>query len=475
MRFRFPQPRRVTHALRELARRQPDEAEEYLEEHHEEWEQLAETVPEDAADILEAIDEEGAAELLTGLPPDDAGEVLDEMKPEAAADILEELDPATAADLIEEMEPDQAADVIGALEEDERTAVLAHLEPEKAREIERLLVYEADTAGGMMTTDVAALPIGMTAGEAVEALRRLHDELGSNLTYVYTVDPRGRLVGVVPFRELVFARPGQGLDELAIRDPVSVTPDTDREHVAELIHRYHLQAIPVVDHDGRLLGMVKFGEAMEAIQAEAGEDLAVMFGAGEEESVFTPVRESVRRRLPWNLFNLLAGFVTVFVVAQFEDTLARYALLAAYMPLVAGLSGNSGAQAIAVTIRSIAVGELPRGKELRAVRRELAIGLVRGVIIASVGAVLVAATVALLSRGGPADPGQIPVAPVQMAWIIWISMMIGFTVAAFAGSSIPLILRRLGLDPALASNIFLTMTTDAVGFGTFLLTATLLL
>jgi len=475
MKFRLPQPRRVTHALRELARRQPDEAEEYLEEHQDEWEQLAETVPEDAADILEAIDEEEAAELLVGLPPDDAGEVLDEMKPEAAADVLEELEPHLAADLIEEMEPDQAADVIGALEDDERRAILASLEPEKAAEIERLLVYPPDTAGGMMTTDLASLPIGMTAGEAVEALRRLHDELGSNLTYVYTIDPQGRLVGVVPFRELVFARPGQGLDELVVADPVAVTPDMDREHVAELIQRYHLQAIPVVDDDRRLLGIVKFGEAIEAIQAEASEDLAVMFGAGEEESVFTPVRESVRRRLPWNVVNLLAGFITVFVVAQFEDTLARYALLAAYMPLVAGLSGNSGAQAIAVTIRSIAVGELPRGRELRAVRRELAIGLTRGLIIATVGAVLVAATVAWLGRGGPVDPGQTPVSPLQMAAIIWISMMIGFLVAAFAGSSIPLLLRRLGLDPAMASNIFLTMTTDAVGFGSFLLTATLLL
>lgn len=473
MRFRFSPSRRVTQTLRDLARRRPDEAEIYLEEHQDEWELLAETVPEDAADILEALDEEGAAELLTGLPPDDAGEVLDEMKPEAAADVLEELDPATAAHLVEEMEPDQAADVIDALERDEREAVLAHLDPEVAAEIERLLAYEPDTAGGMMTTDVAALPVGMTAGEAIEALRRLHDELGSNLTYVYTVDERGRLVGVVPFRELVFARPGQGLDELVVRDPVAVTPDTDREQVVELIQRYHLQSIPVVDDERRLLGMVRFGEAIEAAQAEAGEDLAVMFGAGEEESVFTPVRESVRRRLPWNLFNLVAGFVTVFVVAQFEDTLARYALLAAYMPLVAGLAGNSGAQAIAVTIRSIAVGELPPGRELRAVRRELAVGLVRGAIIATVGALLVAATVALLAPSP--NPGQETVGPRELAEIIWLSMMVGFLVAALAGSSIPLLLRRLGLDPAVASNIFLTMTTDAVGFGSFLLTATLLL
>jgi magnesium transporter len=215
--------------------------------------------------------------------------------------------------------------------------------------------------------------------------------------------------------------------------------------------------------------MVKMAEALDAIQAEASEDMAVMFGAGEAESVFTPVSESVRRRLPWNIFNLVAGFVTVFVVAQYEDTLASYSLLAAFMPLVAGLSGNSGAQAIAVTIRSLAVGELPPGREWRAIRRELAIGLIRGLILATIGALLAAAAVVLL--GGSADG----LAPGDLAVIVWISTIIGLMTAALVGASIPLLLRRLGQDPALASNIFLTMITDAVGFGVFLFTATWLL
>ena len=195
----------------------------------------------------------------------------------------------------------------------------------------------------------------------------------------------------------MFARPGQGLEEVMITDLVSVTTDTDREVVSELIHRFHLVALPVVDDDGRLVGIVKFGEAIEAIQAEAGEDLAVMFGAGDAESVFTPVMQSVRMRLPWNIFNLVAGFITVFVISLFQDTLATYALLAAFMPLVAGLSGNSGAQAVAVTIRSIAVGDLPSGRERRAVRRELGIGVVRGVVVATLGAFFAAGTVVILT------------------------------------------------------------------------------
>ncbi len=472
MKIRIRRPGHLSAAIRDLARRRPEEAEEYLDAHQDAWEQIAGSDPHEAADILEALDEEGAADLLQDLEPVDAGDVLDQMRPEAAADVIEELEPVEAAGLISEMETDQAVDLIGALSRSERSAVLDALDPTTAAEVESLLVYPADTAGGMMTTDYAALPAGMTAGEAIEALRRLHDELGSNLRYVYVIDDNGRLVGVIPFRELVFARPSTGVDEVMETNIAMVRTDTDREEVAELIQRYTLIAIPVVDHGGTLVGMVKVSEAMEAIQAEAGEDIAIMFGAGDQESVFTPVRESVRRRLPWNMFNLAAGFITVFIVAQFEGTLARYALLAAFMPLVAGLSGNSGAQAIAVTIRSLAVDELPRGKEARAVRRELIIGLVRGAVIATAGAALVAVAVLLMGTDGA---GGLNPSPFEMAVIIWISMMIGSIAAALAGSSIPLILRRLNQDPAMASNIFLTMITDAVGFGSFLLTASLLL
>ncbi len=469
MRLRFPRPRAVTETLRDLARRRPDEAEAYLDAHHDEWEQLAEHTPENAADILEALQEEGAADLLKDLDLDDAGEVLDEMRPEAAADVLETIRPSAAAALIAMMDADQAADVIGALEPEERTAVLAALDPESAAEIHGLLVHAADTAGGMMTTDFAALPTGVSSGEAIEALRRLHDELGSNLSYVYVTDVAGHLRGVVSFRELVFARPGRALEDVMFSDPVSVTPATDREVVAELIQRYNLFAIPVVDDDTVLVGIVKFGEVIEAIQAEAGEDLAVMFGAGDTESVFSPVMQSVRMRLPWNIFNLIAGFITVFVISLFQDTLASFALLAAFMPLVAGLSGNSGAQAVAVTIRSIAVGDLPPGREQRAIRRELAIGFTRGVVVAILGAGLAAGAMVLLSSGA------VGVSPGQMAVIIFTSMVIGFLTAALAGSSIPLLLRRFGFDPAMASNIFLTMITDSVGFGVFLATATLLI
>ncbi len=459
VRFRLLRARAGDDDLRDLARRTPDAAEEYLEAHPDEWEALAEETPQNAADILEAIDEAPAADLLGDLEVEDAADVLDEMRPEAAADVIEQLPADAAAVLITAMETDQAADIVGSLDEEARAALIDALDPEASQDLADLLRYAPDTAGGLMTTEIASLPVGMTAGEAVERLRILHDELGANMTYVYVVDDAGLLLGVVSFRDLFFARPGQGLEEVMVHDPVAVTVNTDREIVSELIQRYHLIALPVTDHDGRLVGIVKVSEALEAVQAEATEDITAMVGAGAEETVYTPVMRSARRRLPWIVVNLLIGFAIATVIFQFEDTIRSDAKLAAYMPLVALLAGNSGNQSLAVIIRAMAIGDLPPGRARRAVRREFAVGIVNG------------AAIALLSGLG----GALLAGSGRIGLVIALAVAVNFLVAGLAGAGIPVVLRRLGQDPALASNIFLTMITDMVGFGGFLLTASLLL
>jgi len=459
MKFWVSGPRRVAESLRDFARRRPSEAAEYIDQNPAEWEALVEESPETAADVLEAIDEELAAELLIELDTEDAGDVLDEMTPESAADVLEALNPATAADLIEEMTADQAADLIGALEDDEREAVLASLEPGPAAEIAVLLAYEKDSAGGIMTTEYAALPVGLTSGEAMDALRRLHNELGSNLMYVYVTDYSQQLAGVVSFRDLVFARPGTGLEDVMVPAPYSVTTDTDREEVAELIERHNLLALPVTNEAGHLVGMVKVGEALRAVQEEATEDITQMVGVGAEESVYTPIMRSVRRRLPWLLVNLAMGILIAFAIGPFEEIIEENGVLAILMPMVALLGGNSGAQSLAVIIRAMALGDLPAGRAMRAVRREFYVGL------ANAGSLAVMAGLAAWLVSGSARIGVI------MGFAVGLNLI----VAGFAGAGIPVLLRRLGLDPALASNIFLTLVTDLVGFGGFLLTARLLL
>jgi magnesium transporter len=450
---------RFSHRLRELARNRPEEAEEYLDSHHEEWEEIAETDPGTAADILEALHEEDAADLLRDLDLDDGADVLDEMTAPAAADVVEELSTERAAELIAEMETHQAVDLLAALEQDVRDEVMTALNPEVRLAINRLIVHPDDSAGGLMTTDYASLPIGITSGEAIESLRRLHEEIGSNLTYVYVVDLQGKLAGVAPFRELVFARPHTGLDEIMLRDPVAVTVETDREIVAELIQRYHLISLPVTDNQQHLVGIVKVDEAMEAVQAEATEDIAQMVGAGAEETVYTEVRVSVRRRIPWIFLNLLIGLGLAGMLKTFESTITNKAVLASFMPMVALLGGNSGAQSLAVIIRAMAVGSLPPGRAARAIRREATIGLLNGIVIAVLSGAL----------------GGVVAGDMKVGLVIGVAVFVNLLVAGVVGASIPIILRRLGQDPALASNIFLTTVTDIVGFGGFLLTAKLVL
>lgn len=458
MRLKFLRPRIVADGLRDLARRKPAEAEEYFEQHTGEWTVLASANPHNAADILEVLTESSAATLLQRLAPEVAGDVLNEMNPEASANLIPELSTDVAAALIQAMTPDQAADILGLLTDEIQTDLLTRLDAAEKAAIVDLLRYAPDSAGGLMTTDAVSLPVGITAGEAIESLRRFHEELGNNLMYVYAVDADNRLRGVVSFRELFFARPGMGLDEVMVENPISVSTTTDREVVSELMQRYRLLAIPVVDSQHRLVGMVKIDEALEAVQAEATEDIAAMVGAGTEETVFTPVNTSVRRRFPWILVNLLIGIVEAGVILQFDGVIEDNVRLAAYMPLTALLAGNAGAQSLAVIIRAMSVGDLPPGRALRAVRREFIVGALNGILIAVV-----------------IGAGSVLLFGAQTGLVFFIAILAAFFAAGLAGAGIPVLLRRLGLDPALASNIFLTMVTDIVGMGGFLAVATVLL
>ncbi|MDX1690338.1 MAG: magnesium transporter [Acidimicrobiia bacterium] len=458
MKLRLRRPRDFGLALRELARRRPREAEEYLDTHQAQFESLAEADPHDAADVLEAIDEEAAAEIIVALDLDHAADVLEEMRHEAAADVLEELPAESAAPLIAELPADEAADIVGHLDAATRTEVFEHLEESALDGILELLAYPPDSAGGLMSTDIATLPGAIAAGEAIESLRRLHQHV-EDLSYVYVVDDAGRLIGVVSFRELVFARPGDPLDEVMIPDPVAVRTETDREEVAELIRRYNYRAMPVVDHRGVLRGMVVIDDVIDAVQREATEDIAAMVGAGADETVFTPVGRSVRSRLPWIVVNLGTIFLVAIVVSWFEPIIDELAVLAAYMPVVASVGGNSGAQSQAVVIRAMAVETLPAQWARRVIWRSTVVGVINGIAIGIVSGII---------AGGFTGETRIGI-------VIAISAFANMVIANVAGAGIPVALDRMGQDAALASNIFLTLVTDLVGFGGFLAIATLLL
>jgi magnesium transporter len=250
-----------------------------------------------------------------------------------------------------------------------------------------------------------------------------------------------------------------------VREPVAVLVDTDREEVAELIQRYHLFGVPVVDHQRRLLGMVTSDSVIEAVQQEASEDFAVAVGAGSAETTRSPIIRSMKARLPWIGFDLAISSVVVIAVSRFEDILSAFTVLAALMPLVARVGGDAGAQSLAVVIRGLAAGDLAGSSVIRVVRREAAIGVLNGMAIGAASGLF---AFVMQTVGGGARP-------LQISLVMALATLTNLTVAGVAGSGIPFLLRRLGLDPALGSNLLLTTVTDLIGFAGFLAVATALL
>ena len=467
MRLRLRSPRQLAKTLLAVARREPDDVANYLEAKLEEWEALAEAAPGDAADVLEQLDEDNAAGLLSELKPAGAAEVLEEIAPELAAELIEQVSLEDLAAAISEMPGEAAADLIDELDQEVQEDVLAAMTDDAENAVRELLVYPSDSAGGLMTTEIASLPLGLTTGEAIERVRQLHDQWG-DLSYVYVVNDQNKLQGVLSFRELVFRRPGSPLAEVMVSDPVTVTAQTDREEVAELCQRYHLFGVPVTDRHGALLGMVTTDAVIEAVQDEATEDFAAAVGAGVEETVYTNITESFRMRAPWLVLNLFLALAVAFVIERQTGLISREPILAALMPVIALLGGNGGNQSLAVMIRSLATADVPGAQVPAILGRQASVGALNGILLAGVSGVL---TFLLISSGIFTSGSE----AIAVAVVVAIAALANLVIATVSGSGIPLVLRRLGQDPALASSIFLTLITDVVGFGGFLVVAALLL
>jgi magnesium transporter len=450
-----------------VARRDHEQVADFLDSNREAWEALAFATPSDAADIIEQLDEADAAQLLSELPPSDAAEILEEISPELAAELVEQYPLADLAAALNEMPSEAAADLIGELDEEVTEDLLAAMSDEAEDEVRDLLAYPPDTAGGLMTTEIAALPLGLTTGEAIERIRQLREEY-EDLTYVYVVDDDDHLQGVISFRDLVFSRPGSPLADVMVPDPVAVDVMTDRQEVAEVVQRYHLFGIPVLDDDSRLIGMVTTDAVIEAVQDEAAEDFAAAVGAGVAETVYTDVTSSFRVRVPWLGVNLLLALIIAFVIEHQTGIIRAEPVLAALMPVVALLGGNGGNQSLAVMIRSMASDAVPSAQVPAILTRQTGVGLLNGAALGLISALL---SLLLINLGiFPTNS-----APALVAGVVGLSAFVVLVVGSLAGSAIPVLLRRLGLDPALASSIFLTLITDTVGFGGFLLLAAWLL
>jgi len=343
--------------------------------------------------------------------------------------------------------------------EDRRGAIVERVPAERRAELDRHLRYPPGTAGALMTTRVLALQEGATADSTINEMRRLGDAI-EEASYLYVVDDGGRLRGIVPLRRLLAAPPDQVLGELMMEDPVSVSANADQEEVAQLVSKYNLLAIPVLDEgDGRLLGVITVDDVIDVIHEEATEDMYHMAGLSEDERVFSPFGRSVGKRAPWVLVNLATASVAASVVGLFQESIASLVVLAVFMPVVAGMGGNMGTQTLTVITRGLALGELQFSSAMRAIAKQFGVGMTVGAL-----AGLLAGAVAYVWLGNT-----------MLGLVLFLAMMANMALAGLVGAVIPLALKALGQDPALGSGVIVTGFTDIFGFFCFLGLATALL
>jgi len=403
--------------------------------------------PEVTARILRRLLASGvrtrADRLLARIPPADIARLLSDLNPSEirtvidllfqqrrAARTLRELPPEILPQVFEAVSDQRIAEVMGRLAiddllemveqipEERRAAVVEKLPDFKRAELEKARLYPEYSAGRVMTPHFVALEEKMTAQEAIDAIRSVGAE-DESILYLYVIDADRALAGVVPIRRLVAAPPSRTVGELMIAEPVSVHPDADQEAVAEVVRRYDLLAVPVTDVDGRMLGVITVDDVIDVITEEATEDMYHLAGLSEEDRVFSPALVSLRKRFPWMTLNLATAFAAAWVVGLFESTLEQMVALAFFMPVVAGMGGNGGIQALTVITRGIALGEIEFSTGFRAAAKELAVGLALG---AATG--LLSAGVAYLWLG-------IPV----LGLVIFLAMVITMAIAGLLGAA----------------------------------------
>lgn len=425
-----------------------------------------------AEKLLERIHPADLGPLLADLTPDEIRIVIDllfkhrraatmlrELPPELLPEIIEAISNERMADVLNRLEIDDMLELVDALPEERRGSVTKHLPVAKREELRHAELYPPRSAGRAMTTNFMALDEKMSAQEAIDSLRASQVDANDEILYLYVVDELQRLTGIVPIRRLVMAQVETPVRDLAIREMMSTPPDADQEEVARLVARYDLLAIPVTDVDGTMLGVITVDDVIDVITEEATQDIYNLAGLSEEDRVFTSARISIKKRLPWMLLNLCTAFTAGAVIGLFESTIEQMVGLALFLPVVAGVAGNGGIQTLTVITRAIALGEIEFSSGLRAVGKEMWVGLVVGM-----AAGLISGGVAYALHGN-----------IFMGVVLLAAMMVTMVTASLFGAAVPLLLKALRLDPALGSGILVTFAADALGFFSFLGIATLLL
>ncbi|MFN2271086.1 MAG: magnesium transporter [Anaerolineae bacterium] len=426
----------------------------------EDWNQAVSLVealrPPDQADVFGELPPSKQDVLLPRLDVEDSADILEELEEEEAAEIAARLQPEELADILDEMEPDEAADLLGDIAPEHAAEVLAAME--EPEEVRPLLVHADESAGGLMTSVKVTLHKDMTVEQAFAHLRVSELE-PRTVYYLFVVDTDVRLVGVVPLRRLIVSPLSAGIASIMDADVISVEANADQEEAARLMSRYDLLALPVVDEENHLLGLITHDDLVEVLEEEATEDIYRLGGLPEEQPHDAPVFAALKTRLPWLALNLGTAMVSGVVLKLFEGTIAQVAVLAMFFPVVAGVSGSAGTQALTVTVRGLSLGELDPRDGFRALGREILIGSANGLTVGTLVALIA------LALGG---------APV-LGIVVGVATLLNMIGAGIAGAVVPVMMQMLKIDPALASPILVTTITDACGYLFYLGFATLVL
>ena len=411
--------------------------------------------PREAAKRLQMMPDQDAADLLKGYSIEVSAPVIESLDPQSIGGVLSLLPPEIARRTIEFVDPGNGALFLSRMAEEERETLLSSLSDRAARELRDLIAYPPDSAGSLMDTRIS----GFRGDNTVEeALAQLRERRPRSLYSLKIIDGSGRLEGVVEFRDLVVAEPALRLSSISMPVRATVNALDPRQDVVTKLEEFNLEEVPVVDIDGRLLGVIRHAALIDALRDVATTDIQTMVGVSKDERALSSSWFAVRKRMPWLQINLLTAFLAASVVGFFEDTIAKVTALAVLLPVVAGQSGNAGAQALAVTMRGLALREIRVGHWMRVTRKEVSAGFWNGLSIA----VTCALGVYLWSGS------------IGLVLVIALSMVLSMVAAGMAGALVPIGLARLGQDPAVASSIVLTTVTDIVGFFSFLGIATVL-
>ncbi len=417
----------------------------------------------EAADTIESLDKAEQVALVHEMDNESAAEALVHMDAALAATVLIDLDQEEAVQLIELMDPDDAADLIQELPEDRRTALLAGMHPRRAAVLAKLALYDPESAGGIMTTDIVVLRSGQTIGQAIDRIKK--QKLRDDQPYIYVVDDLKRLLGTISLRDLLIIDDEEAVADHIDADIDSVLPETDREEVAKLFERYDYLTMPVVDQNRRILGMITIDDVIDIIAAETTEDALKQVGAGSDEQVISTVRAKLKGRLPWLAVNLGTASMAAAAVLPFQDAIELIPVVAVIFPIIANQAGNTGFQSLAVTLRGIVLGEIRKDRIRPLFMRELAFGLLSG---AAIGVIVFGLIVGLGYLGRATDIGLFAGFDWRLALLAGAAMNGVMIVGCLVGTAVPLVMKRLGADPAAASSIFLIMLTDMFSFATFL-------